>query len=116
MGFSFVELSEHFYYENLAYCSSGVLICERNMSIVRRTIEAFPKGRTTEQLWMLLGSAFDHDKKIAVLAELDALSEARRIVKGRDGKIESVGHGLHVVGAALLLYRDSRVIPIIDDP
>ena len=40
----------------------------------------------------------------------------REAVKGRNRKIESVGHGVHVVISALLLYRYFRVIPIIDNP
>ena len=55
------------------------------MSVVLRTIDAFPKGRSTEQLCILLGAGFDHAKRISVLNELDELTGAGRIVKGRDG-------------------------------
>lgn len=55
------------------------------MSVVLRTIDAFPKGRSTEQLCILLGAGFDHAKRISVLNELDELIGSGRIVKGRDG-------------------------------
>ena len=56
------------------------------MSVVLRTIEAFPRGRTTEQLSALLGASFNHTKKVALLAELDVLLRDGKVVKGRDGK------------------------------
>lgn len=56
------------------------------MSVVLRTIEAFPRGRTTEQLAALLGSSFDHTKKIKLLSELDALTREGKVCRGQDGK------------------------------
>lgn len=50
------------------------------MSVVLRTIQSFPRGRTTEELHALLGSTFGHDERLALLAELEALS-ARGSVK-----------------------------------
>lgn len=50
------------------------------------TIEAFPRGRTTEELFVLCGVTFQGDRRIAILAELDALLRDGRVIKGRDGK------------------------------
>lgn len=56
------------------------------MSIVLRTVESFPRGRTTEQLSVILGASFDHVKKVQLIAELDDLARTRKIVRGTDGK------------------------------
>lgn len=51
-----------------------------------RTIEAFPKGRTTEELIVLCGAAFQPGQRLAILAELDSLQQEGRAIKGRDGR------------------------------
>ncbi|MFS2150807.1 AAA domain-containing protein [Rhizobium sp. Rhizsp42] len=56
------------------------------MSVLLRTISAFPTGRTTSELLALLNIDFDPRRRAAVYAELSALSEAGRVAKGRDGK------------------------------
>lgn len=56
------------------------------MQSVFRTIEAFPRGRTTEELMVLSGAAFEADRRMAILAELDGLQADGRVIKGRDGK------------------------------
>jgi very-short-patch-repair endonuclease len=56
------------------------------MSIVNRTIKAFPRGRTTEELVVLMGAAFDKDKRQAVVAELQGLAQAGAIRMERDGR------------------------------
>ncbi|TJZ79803.1 AAA domain-containing protein [Paracoccus hibiscisoli] len=56
------------------------------MSIVKRTIEAFPRGRTTEELIVLVGAAFDQDRRRAVLAELQALALSGEIRSERGGR------------------------------
>ncbi|UWQ48989.1 AAA family ATPase [Leisingera caerulea] len=56
------------------------------MSLLLRTVESFPRGRTTEELLVLAGAGFTHDKRLAALAELDGLLRDGLIEKGRDGK------------------------------
>jgi very-short-patch-repair endonuclease len=56
------------------------------MSALLRTLEAFPTGRTTEEILVLSGAAFNHEKRIALLAELDELARTGKAVRGRDGK------------------------------
>lgn len=60
------------------------------MSLLLRTIEAFPLGRTTEQLFALLDVDFEHRKRQALLAELDELVTNGRISRGRDGRWRAV--------------------------
>lgn len=56
------------------------------MSIVQRTVEAFPRGRTTEDLVVLLGAAFDQAKRKAIVAELQVLAQTGVIRLERDGR------------------------------
>lgn len=56
------------------------------MSIVQRTVEAFPRGRTTEELVVLLGAAFDEGKRKAIMAELQILAQAGEIRLERNGR------------------------------
>ena len=56
------------------------------MSLVLKTIRAFPRGRTTDELLVLVGASFSHDKRLATLSELDALFADGLIVKGKDGR------------------------------
>ncbi|MGB1209244.1 MAG: hypothetical protein ACPG7W_08640, partial [Paracoccaceae bacterium] len=56
------------------------------MSLLLKTIRAFPRGRTTDELMVLAGAAFAHDKRIAALAELDQLLAGGQVIKGRDGR------------------------------
>ncbi len=56
------------------------------MSFVLKMIEAFPRGRTTEELLVLVGASFSHDKRIATVAELDRLLGDGCIERGRDGR------------------------------
>ncbi|MCO6406770.1 AAA family ATPase [Hoeflea alexandrii] len=56
------------------------------MSLLLRTIESFPRGRTTDELLVLIGAGFSHNKRLAALAELDELVRDGRVSKGRDGK------------------------------
>jgi very-short-patch-repair endonuclease len=56
------------------------------MSLLLRTITAFPSGRTTGELLALLDIDFDPRKRTEIYAELDRLVEAGSISKGRDGK------------------------------
>ncbi|WP_299819094.1 AAA domain-containing protein [uncultured Jannaschia sp.] len=60
------------------------------MSLVYRTIESFPRGRTTEELLVLTGAGFSHDKRLAALAELNELLRDGRIEKAHDGKWRAV--------------------------
>ncbi|MEM5493180.1 AAA domain-containing protein [Hoeflea sp. AS16] len=56
------------------------------MSLLLRTIESFPRGRTTDELLVLVGAGFSHNKRLAALAELEELLRDGRISRGRDGK------------------------------
>lgn len=56
------------------------------MSVLLRTISAFPTGRTTNELFALLDVDFDPRKRTEIYAELSSLSEAGKISKGRDGR------------------------------
>ena len=56
------------------------------MSLVLKTVRAFPRGRTTEELLVLVGAAFSHDKRLAAISELDRLLRDGLIVKGKDGR------------------------------
>lgn len=59
------------------------------MSLVLKTVRAFPRGRTTEELLVLVGAAFSHDKRLAALSELEALFRDGLIVRGKDGRWRS---------------------------
>lgn len=59
------------------------------MSVLMRTISAFPSGRTTGELFALLDVDFNPRKRAEMYAELSTLSEAGKISKGRDGKWRS---------------------------
>lgn len=56
------------------------------MSVLLRTILAFPTGRTTNELLALLDTDFDPRKRTEIYAELASLSEAGTVAKGRDGR------------------------------
>lgn len=56
------------------------------MSLLLRMVRAFPRGRTTEELLVLAGASFSHDKRIAAIAELDQLLSDGLVEKGRDGR------------------------------
>jgi very-short-patch-repair endonuclease len=60
------------------------------MSIVRKTLDAFPRGRTTEELLVLLGATFDEGKRRSVIAELQVIAEAGLARQDRDGRWKSV--------------------------
>jgi very-short-patch-repair endonuclease len=53
---------------------------------VLNTIEAFPNGRSTSELYALLDVDFDVQKRAAIRAELDELGQQGVIRLGRDGK------------------------------
>lgn len=55
------------------------------MSLVLRTIQAFPRGRSTEEILVLVGAGFSHEKRVAALTELSELLTAGRVEKGNDG-------------------------------
>ncbi len=56
------------------------------MSLVRRTVEAFPRGRTTEELLVLLDVDFNPERRRSVLAELSELSEMGHVRRTPDGR------------------------------
>ncbi len=61
------------------------------MSLVLKTLRAFPRGRTTEELIVLIRAGFNHDKRIAAIAELDGLLRDGSIEKGKDGRWRTKG-------------------------
>ncbi|MEX2695833.1 AAA domain-containing protein [Rhizobium mongolense] len=61
------------------------------MSVLLRTISAFPTGRTTSELFALLDVDFDPRRRTEMYAELSALSEAGKVSKGRDGRWRPIG-------------------------
>ena len=60
------------------------------MSLLHRSVEAFPRGRTTGELLALLDVDFDPRKRAALLAELEGLREAGRVRLGADGRWRAV--------------------------
>tara|TARA_R110002049_G_scaffold140930_5_gene302294 strand:+ start:19415 stop:22588 length:3174 start_codon:yes stop_codon:yes gene_type:complete len=56
------------------------------MSLVLKMVQAFPRGRTTEELLVLVGASFIRDKRMAALAELNQLLQEGLIERGRDGR------------------------------
>ena len=56
------------------------------MSVVLRTIEAFPRGRTTDELFALLEIDFKAVRREEVRAELLALQKEGRLILGSDRK------------------------------
>jgi hypothetical protein len=60
------------------------------MSVLLRTIAAFPSGRTTSQLFALLDGDFDPRTRSEIYSELSILADAGKITKGRDGKWRSL--------------------------
>ena len=49
-------------------------------------VRAFPRGRTTEELLVLVGAGFSHDKRLAAIAELDQLLRDGLVEKAHDGR------------------------------
>ena len=56
------------------------------MSLVLKMVRAFPRGRTTEELLVLVGAGFSHDKRLAAIAELDHLLRDGLVEKAHDGR------------------------------
>ena len=56
------------------------------MSLLLKTLKAFPTGSSLEELFVLLDCAFDDVKKKSVQVELNELIKEKKIFKGRDGK------------------------------
>ena len=49
-------------------------------------VRAFPRGRTTEELLVLVGAGFSHDKRLATIAELNQLLQDGLVEKAHDGR------------------------------
>ena len=60
------------------------------VSLLLNTIEAFPCGRTTHELFALLDVKFDHSTRLLIQGELNALQKDGTIVLGRDRKWRSI--------------------------
>jgi len=50
-------------------------------------IKSFPRGRSTEEILVLIGAGFDHDKRMAALAEIDQLIRVGKVRKDRTGRL-----------------------------
>lgn len=70
------------------------------MSVLLRTISAFPTGRTTSELFALLDIDFDPRKRTEIYAELSSLTEAGKVSKGRDGRWRPVATSKKLAVAA----------------
>lgn len=62
-----------------------------SMSVLLRTISAFPRGRTTNEIFALLDIDFDPRKRTELYAELSSLSDTGKISRGRDGRWRLLG-------------------------
>lgn len=60
------------------------------VSLLLNTIEAFPRGRTTQELFALLDVNFDHTTRLQIQGELNTLHQLGTIVLGRDRKWRSI--------------------------
>lgn len=60
------------------------------MSLVLNTIEAFPRGRTTQELFALLDVNFDHATRLRIQAELNIFQQDGVIALGRDRKWRAI--------------------------
>lgn len=60
------------------------------MSLLLRTVTAFPTGRTTSELLALLDVDFDPKMRASIYAELATLADGGKISKGRDGRWRAV--------------------------
>jgi very-short-patch-repair endonuclease len=49
-------------------------------------VRAFPRGRTTEELLVLVGASFSHNKRLAAIVELNNVLRDGLVEKGRDGR------------------------------
>lgn len=56
------------------------------MSLILRTIQAFPRGRTTEELLALTASSFDRKARMALVSELEGLAAEGRVRLRPDGR------------------------------
>lgn len=66
------------------------------MSVILRTIQAFPRGRTTEELLALTAARFDRQARMALVADLEALAFEGRVRLRQDGRwVASVPPILH---------------------
>lgn len=52
-----------------------------------KTINSFPRGRTIEEILVLVGAGFDHDKRVAALAEINGLIRDGKVWKDRNGRL-----------------------------
>ncbi len=56
------------------------------MSLLYRTISAFPRGRTAEELLVLLNADFDPCRREKILGEIDLLLDQEMILRDRHGR------------------------------
>ncbi|MFC6689633.1 AAA domain-containing protein [Jhaorihella thermophila] len=68
------------------------------MSTLLRTVEAFPRGRTTDELYALLDVDFNAARREQILAELIALQKRGVVTLGRDNKWRAVSRTVAAAG------------------
>ncbi|WP_417463079.1 AAA domain-containing protein [Kordiimonas sp.] len=111
------------------------------MSLVLRTIRSFPSGKGTQELLVLVGAGFDHDRRVAALAELNELVASGFVQRGRDGKwrpvmisaevgrvsagnkpVSAIGRSVNdnsnilTSAPASFEVRETSVVPVEDEP
>lgn len=64
------------------------------MNIVLKTVEAFPRGRTSKELYALLDTDFKANRREEILAELLALQKQGSVLLGQDRKWRAVSRAI----------------------
>lgn len=81
------------------------------MSVLLKTIEAFPRGRTTSELLTILGVAFDRERRDGFRRELAELQASGIILLGRDDKWRAIRQQPVAVRTAAAVARHGRDAP-----
>jgi very-short-patch-repair endonuclease len=79
-------------------------------------VRAFPRGRTTEELLVLVGAGFSHDKRLATIAELDQLLREGLVEKSYDGRWRAKRMNLAAaapIAAGTALQKDANSETVI---
>jgi hypothetical protein len=83
------------------------------MSVILRTISAFPRGRRAEELLVLLDADFDPDKRRSIIAELGRLAEQGLVRRALDGRWSAIPSRTNRAGTpAPPTGRDARAVEV----
>ena len=74
-------------------------------------VHAFPRGRTTEELLVLVGASFSHNRRLAAIAELDQLVIDGCVEMGRDGRWRAKRASLSGVRSGSTQERPQTTLP-----